>query len=331
MVSPIQNIWTKNVETICQVILVKTIQKITVNLLMMVLIDLPIIKFTCQHHVSGYVCHVWHGLFSLLLIEIISIAKLLIIIHFLSKNTRNKHLPTFTQNLKVIKTTVFFSPIYFVGAPVFLPQHWKLLGPERLMPLKSLGMNRVKMNKVKYSDTHHKNHTNPPYRKLFPITETIPTPHIGNYFLSHRPYQPPIQEIISYHTDHTNPPYRKLFLITQRHKGMQRQSQTTSSPLTRLCRTSEDVVDQWEAQLHGTEPKAKQHRLNLGGIQGGCRGHEERGAGVEQVGGWGGGPSHVLLYVLMSQQAVVKQTQPAHAVRTTLSNQSLLLCFKLTD
>ena len=26
-----------------------------VNLLLMVLIDLPIIKFTCQHHVSGYV------------------------------------------------------------------------------------------------------------------------------------------------------------------------------------------------------------------------------------------------------------------------------------
>ena len=31
-----------------------------------------------------------------------------------------------------------------MGAPVFLPQHWKLLGPERLMPLKLLGMNRVK-------------------------------------------------------------------------------------------------------------------------------------------------------------------------------------------
>ena len=31
-----------------------------VKLLLMVLIDLPIIKFTCQHHVSGYVCCVWH-------------------------------------------------------------------------------------------------------------------------------------------------------------------------------------------------------------------------------------------------------------------------------
>ena len=62
---------------------------------------------------------------------------------FLFKNMRNKHLATFTQNLKVIETTGFFSPIYFVGAPVFLPQHWKLLGPERLMPLKLSGMNRV--------------------------------------------------------------------------------------------------------------------------------------------------------------------------------------------
>ena len=60
----------------------------------------------------------------LLLIEIISIAKLLIIVHFfLSENMRNKHLATFTQNLKVIETLVFFLLIYFVGAPVFLPQH----------------------------------------------------------------------------------------------------------------------------------------------------------------------------------------------------------------
>ena len=32
--------------------------KMIVNLLMMVLIDLTIIKFTCQHDVSGYVRHV---------------------------------------------------------------------------------------------------------------------------------------------------------------------------------------------------------------------------------------------------------------------------------
>ena len=46
MVIEIQNILTKNLETVCQVILVKTSQKMIVNLLMMILIDLPIIKFT---------------------------------------------------------------------------------------------------------------------------------------------------------------------------------------------------------------------------------------------------------------------------------------------
>ena len=85
--------------------------------------------------------------FLLLLIETISIGKLLIIVHFFVLK-HEKHLATFTQNLKVIETPFFFSPIYFVGAPVFLPQHRKLLGPERLMPLKLLGMNRVNVNQL---------------------------------------------------------------------------------------------------------------------------------------------------------------------------------------
>ena len=55
MVSPIQNILTKNLETICRVFFAETSQKMIVNLLMMVLINLPIIKFACQHHSSGYV------------------------------------------------------------------------------------------------------------------------------------------------------------------------------------------------------------------------------------------------------------------------------------
>ena len=55
MVSLIQNILMKNLETICQVILTKTSQKMIMNLLMMVLIDLPIITFACQYHISGYV------------------------------------------------------------------------------------------------------------------------------------------------------------------------------------------------------------------------------------------------------------------------------------
>ena len=40
----------------CRVILAKTSQKMTVNLLMMVLINLPIIEFTCQYHVSAGIC-----------------------------------------------------------------------------------------------------------------------------------------------------------------------------------------------------------------------------------------------------------------------------------
>ena len=139
MVSPIQNILTKNLETICWVILAKTSQKMIVNLLMMVLIYLPI----CQHHVSGYVCHVWHlrGFF-LLLIEIISIAKLLIIVHFLVWKYEKQTLSYIHTKFEGDRNTFFFL-IYFVGAPVFLPQHWKLLEPERLMPLKLLGMNCV--------------------------------------------------------------------------------------------------------------------------------------------------------------------------------------------
>ena len=145
MVSLIQNILTKNQKTICQVILVKTSQKMIMNLLMMVMIDLPIIKFTCQHHVSGYVRHVRHlGFFFLLLIEIISIAKLWIIAHFFVLKHKKQTLTYIHTKFEGDRNTNFFSPIYFVGAPVFLPQHWKLLGPERLMPLKLLGMNRAK-------------------------------------------------------------------------------------------------------------------------------------------------------------------------------------------
>ena len=57
MVRPIQNVSAKNLETICPVILAKTSQKMIVNLLMMGLIDLLIIKFTCQQHVGRYVHH----------------------------------------------------------------------------------------------------------------------------------------------------------------------------------------------------------------------------------------------------------------------------------
>ena len=149
MVSPIQNILMKNLETVCRVILGKTSQKMIVNLLMMVLINLPIIKFTCQHHISGYVCDVWHlGVFSPM-IEVIFIAKLLIIIHFFVLKHEKQTLSYSHTKFEGDKNFFFVSfggggggGGCLVGAPVFLPQHWKLLGPERLMPLKLLCMNR---------------------------------------------------------------------------------------------------------------------------------------------------------------------------------------------
>ena len=105
MVSLIQNILTKNLETICRVILAKASQKMIVNLLMMVLIYLPI----CQHHVSGYVCHVWHlRFFFLLLIEIISIAKLLIIVHFLDWKYEEKTLSYVHTKFEGDRNTCFF-------------------------------------------------------------------------------------------------------------------------------------------------------------------------------------------------------------------------------
>ena len=124
MVSPIQNILTKNLGTVCWVILTKTSKMMIVNLLKMVLIDLPIIKFTCQHHVSGYVRRVWHLGFFLLLIEIIFIAKLWIIVHFFVLKHEKQTLSYIHTKFEGDRNNGFlgfFPPIYFVEAPVFLP------------------------------------------------------------------------------------------------------------------------------------------------------------------------------------------------------------------
>ena len=98
-----------------------------VNLPMVVLIDSPIIKFTCQHHVSAMlivygICFCFLGFFFLLLIEIISFAKLWIIVHFFvfkhEKQTLS-YITIFTQNLKVIETTVFFLQFILWEHPFF--------------------------------------------------------------------------------------------------------------------------------------------------------------------------------------------------------------------
>ena len=149
---PIQNILTKNLETICQIILAKTSQKMIVNLPMMVLIDLPIIKFTCQHHVSGYVHHVWHVcLFFLLLTKIISIAKLWIIVHFLVLK-HEKHLATFIQNLKMIETTVFFLQFILWEHPFFCPNTENYLGLRGWCPWNYLAWTGLTHSHVKAAD-----------------------------------------------------------------------------------------------------------------------------------------------------------------------------------
>ena len=147
MVSPIQNILSKNLETICGVILAK-----------------PISRWSWIHWwwFDRFTDHKVH--LSTSLQWLCSSCMTFVCLVFFSPTDWNnfycktlnhctlfflKTWATFTHNLKMIETAVFllfFSPIYFVGAPVFLPQHWKLLGPERLMPLKLLGMNRNPCN-----------------------------------------------------------------------------------------------------------------------------------------------------------------------------------------
>ena len=61
----------------------------------------------------------------LLLIEIISIAKLLIMVHFFVLKHEKQTLSYTHTAYEGDKTNFFFSSIYFVGVPVFLPQHRK--------------------------------------------------------------------------------------------------------------------------------------------------------------------------------------------------------------
>ena len=110
MVSLIQNILTKNLQTICQVILRENQSDDCEST------DDGFNQFT-NHQVHLSTSRQWLYLtcmnlfFFLLLIEIISIAKLLITVHFFVLK-HEKQTVTFTQNLMVIKTTVFFSNLF---------------------------------------------------------------------------------------------------------------------------------------------------------------------------------------------------------------------------
>ena len=98
-----------------------------VNLLMKVLIYLPIIKFTCQHHVSGCVCHVWH-LGILLLIKIISIAKLLIILHFFVLKHEKQTLSYIHTKFEGDLNKFFFFQFILWKHPFFWPNTDNYLG-----------------------------------------------------------------------------------------------------------------------------------------------------------------------------------------------------------
>ena len=57
------------------------------------------------------------------MIEIISIAKLWIIVHLFVLKHEKQTLSYMHTKFKSDRNNSFFSPIYFVGAPVFLHQH----------------------------------------------------------------------------------------------------------------------------------------------------------------------------------------------------------------
>ena len=149
MVSPIQNILTKNLETICQVILAKTSQKMIVNLLMMVLIDLWIIRFTCQHDISGYVRRVWHlsfFFFSLLLTEITSIVKLWIIVHFFVWKHEKQTLSYIHTKFKGDRNNrFFFLQIILWEHPFFCPSTENYLGLSGWSPWNYLVWRRLNL------------------------------------------------------------------------------------------------------------------------------------------------------------------------------------------
>ena len=82
-------------------------------------------RFT-DHQVHLSTSHQWlclscmtSGIFFLLLIEILSIAKLLIIVHFFVLKHEKQTLSYVHTKFERNRNNSFFSPIYFVGAPLF--------------------------------------------------------------------------------------------------------------------------------------------------------------------------------------------------------------------
>ena len=88
-----------------------------------VLIDLSMIKFTCQHHVSGYVCCVWHlgwFLFTFWLKQFLLQNFWSSYTFFILKHEKQTLCYIHTK-FEGDKHNNFLSPIYFVGASVSAP------------------------------------------------------------------------------------------------------------------------------------------------------------------------------------------------------------------
>ena len=72
---------------------------------------------------EGCFVFIFVGFFFLLLIEIISIAKLLIIVHLFVLKHEKQTVGYIHQTKCEGSKNIFFSPVYFVGEPVFLPHN----------------------------------------------------------------------------------------------------------------------------------------------------------------------------------------------------------------
>lgn len=74
-------------------------------------------------------------------------------------------------------------------------------------------------------------------------------------------------------------------------------------------------VNQLESNASGLQADLDQHGLDVGRVHAAVGRHEQRGAGLQQVGGGRGGAGHHGLQVAHVGKAVVEETQPADAVR----------------
>ena len=73
-------------------------------------------------------------------------------------------------------------------------------------------------------------------------------------------------------------------------------------------------VDELQSNACGLQADLDQHSLDVGRVHAAVRRHEQRGAGLQQVGGGGCSTGHHGLQVTDVGQAVVEKTQPPDAV-----------------